>query len=203
MKMKLLSSILLLFLFAWYVLAQTVPNPPDKPRVTVIEKKWRVEVYNPALDKDPFQANKDRQKEEIAQRRDARENENRIRQGEPALPPRVRVPASETEGRRLSVTYVYEVKVRNTSDKVIRTLVWEYVFFEPGTIREVGRRRFISTVNIGRGRTATLVKRAASSPTGTFDATKAGKKPQDQYSEQVIIKSVGYADGSAWQPAPN
>lgn len=200
--MKVLCSLLLLFLFALCALAQALPNPSARPKVTVIQKKWRSEVYNPALEKDPLQANKERQQEESAQRSDARENESRIRQGEPALPPRVRLPASETGGRGLSVTYVYELKLSNTGEKTIRALVWEYVFFEPGTEREVGRRRFISRVNIRPGRTGSVVMRTASSPTGTFDATKAGKKSQDHYSEQVVIKSVGYADGSAWQPAP-
>jgi len=199
--MKVLCSMLVLFLFALCASAQTLPNPSAGPRVTVIQKKWRIEVSNPALEKDPLKANKDRQQEEIDQRADARENENRIQQGVPTLPPRVRVPAPETGAHGLSVAYVYEVTVRNTGEKPIRTLTWDYVFFEPGTEREVGRRRFVSRVSISPGRIRNVIFRSASSPTGTIDVTKAGKKSRDQYSEQVVIQSIGYADGSVWQPA--
>jgi hypothetical protein len=201
--MKVPCSILLLFLFGTCASAQALSNPSVIPNVTVVQKKWRIEVRNPALEKDPLSANKERQQEEIEQRGDARENENRIRQGEPTLPPRVRVPAPETGARGLWVTYVYEVKVRNTGEKQIRTLTWEYVFFEPGTEREVGRRRFVSKVSISPGRTRNVVMRSASSPTGTIDARKAGKKSRDHYSEQVVIQSVRYADGSIWQAASN
>ena len=102
-----------------------------------------------------------------------------------------------------AVAYVYEVKIRNTGEKRIRTLTWEYVFFEPGTELEVGRRRFVSRVNIPPGRTGNVVMRSTSPPTGTFDAAKAGKKSSDQYAEQVVIQSVVYADGSVWQAASN
>jgi hypothetical protein len=201
--MKVPCSMFALFLFALCASAQVMPSPSARPRVTVIQKKWRIEVINPALEKDPFKPNKDRQQEEIQQRSDATENENRIEQGVPTLPPRVRAPTPETGAHRLSVAYVYEVMIRNTGEKTIRTLSWDYVFFEPGTEREVGRRRFVSRVSISPGRTRNVVFRSASPPTGTIEATKAGKKSQAQYSEQVVIRSVEYADGSVWRAASN
>ena len=97
---------LVLFLFSLCASAQALPNPSAGPRVTVIQKKWHLEVINPALEKDPLKANKDRQQEEIQQRSDARENENRIQQGVPTLPPTVRVPTPETGAHGLSVAYV-------------------------------------------------------------------------------------------------
>ena len=102
-----------------------------------------------------------------------------------------------------AVTYVYEVKIRNTGEKRIRTLTWEYVFFEPGTELEVGRRRFVSKVPHWPRQNRDVVMRSTSPPTGTFDAAKAGKKSSDQYAEQVVIQSVVYADGSVWQAASN
>ena len=36
-------------------------------------------------------------------------------------------------------------------------------------------------------------------PIGTVDAKKAGKASRDQYSEQVVIRRIEYADGSVWQ----
>ena len=198
--MKVLSAGLVLFLVAICAAAQASSTPPD---VTVLQNKWRIEVHNPALEKDPLAPNKERQREELEQKAAAQENENRARQGEPALPPPVRRPAPETGSGRLSVIYVYEMKVRNAGRKEIRTLTWEYVFFEPGTTQEVGRLRKVSHVSIKPGTTRHLVVRTTSSPTGTFDATKAGKKPREQYSDQVVIRSITYADGSVWSAASN
>ena len=201
--MKVLRSMPVLFVFALCASAQALSNPSAGPGVTVIQQKWRIDVRNPALEKDPLRAVKEREQEVINQREAARQNESRTRQGLPTLPPPVRVRAPETGARGLSVTYIYQVKVRNTGEKEIRTIAWEYAFFEPGTGREVGRRRFVSEVSISPGKTGKLVMRSASPPTGTIDATKAGKKSRDLYSEQVVIRSVGYADGSVWQATSN
>ena len=199
--MKVQCSMLVLFLFALCASAQT--NSSADPNVTVIQKKWSMEVHNPAVEKDPIKAMKESEQEERKRKDRERQNEILIERGMPTNPPPIRVPTPETGARKISITYIYEAKVRNTGKKAIRTLTWEYVFFEPGTEQEVGRRRFVSKVSISPGRTRNVVMRSASPPTGTIDATKAGKKTQDQYSEQVVLQSVGYADGSVWQAGSN
>ncbi len=196
--MKVSCSIFLLFCLGSCASTQAVSNPLDGPGLKVVQKKWRMEVRNPALERDPFEPNKRREQEMIAQKAADKENESRIRQGLPTLPPvSVRVPQRRARG--LFFRYIYEVKVTNTGEKKIRTLTWEYIFFEPGAEREVGRRQFVSKVSISPGRTTNVVMRSTTSPTGTVDATSAGKKSGDQYSEQIVIRSVRYADGSSWQ----
>jgi hypothetical protein len=198
--MKVLCAIPVLSGFAFCASAQ-VAGPSATAGVLVIQKNWRTEIHNAALEKDPLAPNKDRQVEENAQKGDAKENENRTKQGEPALPPRVSLHPSERGPHGLVVTYVFEAKFRNTGDKPIRTVTWAYLFFEPGTEREVGRRQFISRVKISPGGTGTVVVRTQTPPTGTIDASNAGKKTRDQYSEQVVVQRVAYADGSVWQAA--
>ena len=198
--MKILTSVLVLFLFAVCASAQVSSAPPD---VTVLQNKWRIDLYNPALDKDPLAASKEHQQEETRQQGVARENENRARQGEPALPPVMPKGSPETGAGRLTAFYIYELRVRNAGRQEIRTLTWEYVFFEPGTTREVGRLQFVSKVGMKPGSTKNLAVRSKDSPTGTLDATRAGKKERDQYSEQVVIRSIAYADGSVWSSASN
>ena len=193
--MNVLSSGLALFLVAICASAQASSTTPD---VRVLQNKWRIEKYNPALDKDPLAPSKVRQQEELDLKAAAQENENRMRQGEPALPPPVRKGEPETRPGRLSVIYVYEIKVKNTGRKEIRTITWEYVFFEPGTTQEVGRLQMVSQVSMRPGTTRQIVVHTRSSPTGTFDTTKAGKKPHEQYSDQVVIRSIAYAYGSIW-----
>ena len=196
--MRLLCSTIVPLLFAVSVSAQTV-----EPDVTVLEKKWRIEIRNPQLDKDPIQAMQDRDLQERQRKGSERTNEIRSEQGMPA--PTSQVPDADRNARSSGtpVLYVYEMKLRNNGAKVIRKLTWDYVFFEPGTETELGRRRFISKVNINPGGTSNVVVRAAAAPTRTVDARRAGKKPQDQYSEKIIIQRVEYVDGSAWRPTSN
>jgi len=192
--MKVLCLMLFLFPFA---LAQT--NQSIGPNVTVIQMKWRMDVRNPALDKDPIRTMKEREGQEQLRKDADRTNDMLSDRGMPTSTSTVPAPARDTAVRGLTVTYVYEAKVTNTGEKGIRKLVWDYVFFEQGTETEVGRRRFVSKVSIGPGKTRDVVFRSASSPTGTVDARNAGKKPRDQYSEKVVIQGLEYADGSVWQ----
>lgn len=201
--MRPLCSMLVLFLFAVCASAQASSDQSAGPNVIVIQKKWRIEVRNPMLEKDPVKAMSEREKEERKRKATERKNEILREMGMPTESPAVPVPASEKGGRGISVTYVYEVKVSNTGEKGIRTLIWEYVFFESGTELEVGRRRFVSKVSISPGRTRNVVMRSALPPTGSIDARRADKRSPDQYSEQVVIQSVEYADGSVWQLTSN
>jgi hypothetical protein len=203
--MKAISPVLLLFLVPGGASAQVLADPSDSSKVTVIEKKWRVEVRNPALEEDPFRASNEHAESERDRKDTLRQNDARGRLGLPPVPVpnRGRAGVVETRQRGLSITYIYEVKVRNNAEKAIRTLAWDYVFFEPGTEQEVGRLRVISETSIGAGKTKNLVLRSASPPTGTIDATKVNKKSQEQYIERVVIQRIEYADGSVWEAPLN
>jgi len=201
--MRFLCSMLLLFLFASWALAQASSDKSAPPDVTIVPKKWRIDVRNPALDRNPVADMQARQAADQIRRETERNNELMVERGMPA--PTTQVPDANRNARRrgMLVTYLYEAKVTNNSEKVIRTLIWDYVFFEPGTENEVGRRRFVSKVNIGPGKTTNLVVRSLAAPTSTVDARVADKKPQEQYSEKTVIQSVQYADGSMWRPPSN
>ena len=199
--MKVLRTAFVLFVFGSLATAQVLSDQSAKPNVVVLQKKWHMEERNAALDEDQFKVEKQREEEERVRKDVERQNEVRNQKGMPTITPPARQPA--TRARGVSVTYIYEVKIRNTGEKDIRTLTWDYVFLDPLTEREVGRRRFVSEVSIGAGKTKNVVERSGSSPTDTIDAAKAGKKSQDLYSGQVIIQSAGYADGSVWKAASN
>lgn len=197
--MRVVYVVLLLLLFSAGAFSQTLSDAPVAPGMTVIQKKWQVEVRNPALEEDPFRANNEITQAERDRKDNIRENTVRTQLGLPPVPPPNRAPQPETGKREtLSTIYIYAVKVKNTGEKEIKTLTWEYVFFEPGTEQEVGRRQFVSKAGISPGKTKTLIMRSASPPTGTINATKVNKKSSEQYAEQIVIKRIEYADGSLW-----
>src|SRR5918912_1720584 len=157
--MKIIYTALLLFLLTGSVFAQALENPSDAPGITVVEKSWRKEVRYPALEEDPLRPNTEQLELERARRQTQAENAVRARLGLPQLPPPTRVPSmpdNQTDNRPV-VEYIYKARVNNTGTKAIRKLVWEYVFFDPATQKEVGRRRHESKVNIRPGKSTNLV----------------------------------------------
>jgi hypothetical protein len=64
--MKVPGSMLALLLFALCASAQVSSNLPPKPEVIILQKKWRMDVLNPALDKDPLASSTQHQKEVAA-----------------------------------------------------------------------------------------------------------------------------------------
>lgn len=198
--MKVLHAVTMVFLLAIVASAQTLPNPSDTSNVIIVQKKWQLEVRNPALDEDPFRANNEQRQAEYDRKEYMRKNELRIRQGKsPEIAPPPRKNTSERAASNYSTRYIYELKIKNNGEKTIRAIVWEYVFFEPNTEVIVGQRQFNCKVNISPGKTKNIVVYSASPPTETINATKAGDKSREQYSEQIFIESIEYEDGSLWK----
>ncbi|HEY0320173.1 MAG TPA: hypothetical protein VGC66_04310 [Pyrinomonadaceae bacterium] len=201
--MKVLNLLLLLFLLAGSAAAQAISNPSGAPGVAVIKQSWRRIERNPALDEDPMRINQEEMDIQRAQRATQRENAIRASRGQDPLPLPRGTPSRRSISKPLWVEYVYEARFMNTGTLKIRKLVWEYVFFEAGTKQEVGRRLIESKVNISPGKTGSVTVRSASPPASTVNVEQTGKKLREQYSEQVVIQSIEYDDGSVWQRPAN
>jgi hypothetical protein len=201
--MKTLCQALLLLLLPLGVSAQSLQDSTGTPPVAVIQMKWRFKLNIPALDEDPLRASAEHKQAELDIKDTIRLNGIRGRQGLPLEAPPVRARPPEKDDGKPSTIYFYEAKVRNDGEKAVRAIVWDYVFFEPRTTEEVGRRRFISRATVRPGKTTSLVARSLIPPTGAIDATKVDKKISEQYLERVVIQVVEYADGSIWQPPAN
>jgi hypothetical protein len=224
--MKVLHLLLPGLLLASAASAQTSSNPPaaDAPDVTVAQFRWHQEVFVPALYEDPMRINQDQRDLEREQKATARENVDRAKMGQTQIPlPTKKIAANmpvgstpmgvplgdEPAGNRnlparsdpgaSSVHYVYEAKIKNTGVKTIRTIVWQYILFDPETEIEVGRHHFTGRVSVRVGKTANLVGRSKTPPTRVVEVTKSGKELRGKYSERVMIDRVEYGDGSFWQ----
>lgn len=204
--------------------AQTVSSPQNAP-VTVVESSWRQEVFIPALYDDPMTVNQDATDLMRDQRATARENVTRTRQGQAAIPLPTKKVASNTpvgatpmgvpigdepvgnknaptkeESKEPSSThYVYEARIKNNGEKVIKSVVWEYSLFEGDSLEPVGTHRFNTVVSIRPGKTAKVVGRSKTPPARVISASKSRTELKDKYSERVTINQINFADGSVWQ----
>jgi hypothetical protein len=104
-----------------------------------------------------------------------------------------RASPQKTEAQRSrSTRYAYEIRVRNSGDKLIRAIRWDYVFTEPETREEIGRRRFYSPVSLRPKQTKKLEGFTRSAPTPIVSA-------KGLQSERVVVECVILSDGSIWR----
>ncbi|MBC7929543.1 MAG: hypothetical protein H7Z38_03150 [Rubrivivax sp.] len=200
MKTK-ISVLFVVLLCAVNAPAQTSATATVSPdilvlqNIVVLQKNWRVDVRNSALDEDPFSANSEFSDAQRAQKVSDLQNIIRARGGESREPPPPRVSKNKSSSPRRSETYIYRTKIKNAGLKTIRVVDWGYVFIDPDTQQELGLHRYINKVKIRPGQNSDLVGRSASPPTSIVNVKNAGKEP----SEQIVIYRVEYDDGSVWQ----
>lgn len=101
-------------------------------------------------------------------------------------------------GGKLPYIYHYSAKIRNDGAKDIKGIIWEYVFNDPGSKKELGRHQFYSYEKISANENATLRARSSSGPSKVVTATGLEKDARSPFDERVEIKCVMYADGSWW-----
>ncbi|HEX8353102.1 MAG TPA: hypothetical protein VF611_09400 [Pyrinomonadaceae bacterium] len=206
--MKTLGLILLSLLACAPAAAQSPAETPPSPGahgVSVVKTSWRKQTFNPALMEDPLLAS-DNTAQLLRQRKEiTRENNERAKAGirlrplptqaagEPAGSPTAPPPSDPR------VSYLYEVKVVNSGTKKIRSLVWEYVLFDPATEREVGRHSFETKAGIGVGKGQTLSGRSGVPPAAVIDVGQSDRETRGQFAERVEILRVVYEGGSVWE----
>lgn len=227
--MKLLSLLFLMIVLTGTASAQSSSAVKDfsASGVDVLEISWRKEVFIPALYDDPMRVNQDQKDLERDRKATAAENSARAKQGDTALPTPTKKIASNTPvgstpmGVRLgdepvgnlnapttvepgpsSVYYVYKAKVRNTGEKDIRVIRWQYLLTDRTTGEIVGSRYFNTPANLHAGKIVQLIGKSRSTPAKVIDAATADKDIRGKYIERVIIEAIEYADGQTWHAAP-
>lgn len=90
--------------------------------------------------------------------------------------------------------YKYTLELKNTAQKQIVEVSWDYVFLDPRQPQEALRHRFVSRVKIKPTGKSKLTIYTDSAPYGVVNA----KKASDQTNERVVIRQIVYADGTVW-----
>jgi hypothetical protein len=200
--MKTVGSLLCAVLLGALIASAQTPSgisPNTPPDIIVLQKNWRLDSRNSLLDEDPFSANAEFNEALRAQRENDIRNVIRAKGSESREPPPMRRGQIKDAPPEPSATYVYQVKVKNTGTKTIRSVDWVYTFLDPETQREMGKHRYSSKVRIRPGQNNSLVGRTASPPTYIVSVKNAGKDEGKQMSEQVVINRIEYEDGTVWQ----
>jgi hypothetical protein len=195
--MKIVYLTIVLLSLPLVAAAQRDVSSPDGD-LKVVAMKWRSDVRIPKLERDVVKEEQERQEEELRRREIERLNEKLREQGMPTRDVPIRIPRPDAGPDGIAVSYDYEVKVKNTGNRQIRAFKWEYIFLEPNSDRELGRRQFESEARIGRGKTRTVTVRSSLPPADTVDVSNTGDGLKGKYSEQVRIVSITYADRTVW-----
>ena len=95
--------------------------------------------------------------------------------------------------------FSYKLSVRNTGERAIKEIDWDYVLFDAVTAQDLDRREFTGVEKIAPGKSRELVFLVPTPPTNRISAHSLGKNERDGLREEVVIVRVLYADGTIWQ----
>lgn len=93
----------------------------------------------------------------------------------------------------------YKVSVKNNSDKTIKSIDWDYVFFSANTQSEAGRLEFTSEEKIGPGKNKEINVMARKPPAKTISVYALDKRERQGLEGDIVIVRVEYTDGTVWQ----
>ena len=73
-------------------------------------------------------------------------------------------------------TFLYRTSIKNTSEKTIKEIDWDYIFLDAVTGEELGRRQFTSVETIGPGKSKELSFMLSAPPTQRISVSALAKK---------------------------
>jgi hypothetical protein len=107
--------------------------------------------------------------------------------------------AKQRENNPSRYYFIYKTKIKNISTSAITQIDWDYIFYERGSEKELGRQQFTSDEHVGPGKTKELTVTMTSPPARTVSITSLNLEEHDRFSEKIIIVRVKHADGRVWQ----
>lgn len=203
--MNRVAVVVLLLLTSGAVEAQT-PTPSAEPLgIAVVKYSWSKERVG--WERDPFSG----PIENFDEMRVRARNEKRVmdakKGGNGSELSRAERDAKTDEAlistlhqnTRARYGFIYKASVQNNGQKTIKSIDWDYVFFDLGTESEVGRRQFTSEQKISPGTKKELSVFIPHPPTKTISVDALDKHERDGLGERIELIRVQYADGTFWQ----
>jgi hypothetical protein len=184
--------------------AQQVSNPPDPSKTEVMKFSWAKERIG--WERDPFGGPIENFDEARARQRNEKRIEDAKRGGSAEVDKikrEARADAANIAAKHKQppsrYVFIYKTTVKNLSDKPIKSIDWDYVFFDSSNETELGRREFTSDEKISPGKSKELTVRITKPPTHTISVTALNTGERKSLTERVVIVRIDYADGTSWQ----
>ena len=176
-------------------------NPPD---LVVVKSGWSKERLG--WERDPFSGPVENFDEMRVRARNEKRIDDAKRGGSPEVDRIRRESKADSaileQRRRKSPPrygFMYKVTVRNAGTKIIKSLDWDHVFFDPDTKVETGRHQFTSDEKIAPGKQKEFTVFASLPPSQTISVYDLNKQERATVGETIVIVRVLYADGTVWQ----
>ncbi len=186
--------------------AQTPTTPAGSPEIQVVKFNWSKERIN--WEQNPFGGPNENFHEMQFRSRSEKRVSDAKRSGNSAevnkLEKDARTDAAIIQAERQRkgpprYTFLYRASVKNSSEKTIKEIDWDYIFLDPATGEELGRRQFTSVQSIGPGKSRELSFMVTAPPTQRISVYALDKRERTGLGERVIIVRAEYSDGSVWQ----
>ena len=191
-------------LTATVAMAQSASNAPAQARVEVVRSSWAKERIG--WEGDPFAGPIENWDEVRARTRNERRIDDAKRGNSSEIDKikrEAKADAANIEAKhkdtRARYVFTYKATVKNLSDKPIKSIDWDYVFYDRATESEIGRREFTSEEKIAPGKSKELTVTIGRPPTQTVSVTSLNTKERDALIERVVVVRIDYADGTFWQ----
>jgi len=205
--MKILSMLLLIAFTPVLGAAQSATDTSGPPDIAILKFSWS-KVHplqnNSRVDSslEPYDEVRDR----IANERrmaDARNSNNKSEAARIERVEQMREDA-KTKARQQKTplpreAYNYKVTLQNNGAKTIKSIDWDYIFFDPVTKNEVAHHQFTSDEKISPGKSKEFGVLYPNPPIMTISASALNNKKELPVKEQVILVRITYSDGSVWQ----
>ena len=176
----------------------------QQPGVEVVKFSWTKERIG--WERDPFSGPIENFDETRARQRNERRIED-AKRGNSAEIDKIRREA-KADAANIAVkhkdnpsryVFVYKATIKNSGDKAIKSVDWDYIFLDRGTETEVGRQQFTSEEKIAPGKTKELIVTITKPPTQTISLTALNNNERGSLDGRVVIVRIDYADGTSWQ----
>jgi uncharacterized protein affecting Mg2+/Co2+ transport len=176
----------------------------DAPGVIVLKFSWSKERLG--WERDPFGGPVENFDEMRVRARNEKRIDDAKRGGSPEVDRIRRESKADSaileQRRRKSPPrygFMYKVTVKNAGTKVIKSLDWDHVFFDPQTKAETGRHQFTGDEKIAPGKQKEFTVFASVPPSRTISVYELNKHERATVGDAVVIMRILYADGSVWQ----
>ena len=199
--------VLLLFASACVSVNAQSPQPTTQgpPDLLILKFSWSKERLN--WERDPFSA----PNENLDELRVRMRNERRMQEAKRNGSSQMEINKIEREARADAAIFermkqkrparygfLYKATFRNTGEKAVVAIDWDYVFSDAATQQELGRRQFTSEERVAPGKKKEFSFFIPSPPTNTISADALNSHEREQLAESVIVTRLVYADGTVW-----